>query len=540
MKNLFCTVAILCAMFTVSALPGEAQTAPSDYFDTVQKVYIGYYQRPGDPGGLLYWAQRLATANGNLNEIIEAYANSPESQALYGAINGNNIGSVVDAIYMALFHRHAETGGLNYYVNGFNAGHFTAATIMLNVLDGAQNSDLASVNNKLAAANLFTRTIDPELDGLNLQVTYSGNADAIAARNWLASVTDDPATVPSQDETTAYMRSYIADPGDPILTYSGSSVERALAQTGLSIALASNVLQSQIQVFFKTGSKSLPCSALNGGGSVKTCAIQTTVVGGQPLYPVNVYYDNHCTRPYIAVEVTGATSTGTGTGILLETVTYYGLDGTSLGTMTLSETLVETSDLKTIEAHGLGTFTPAGGLQTPVQLGLSCDLSLSGTIFPCIGGVVQDFPALGLAIGSVTSLTLNIPGGAFSTGAVTFTGESSVVTGPIGSLTMTNPSSASFVIQGGTPYTTTTAGGGAAALALFPPTPTGWTLTDQANDLTLDITVTDNTARDLSLTITQVSTAKTLVTGTIDQSGTGTITYSNGTSAAITNWTLAD
>jgi hypothetical protein len=123
---------------------------------------------------------------------------------------------------------------------------------------------------------------------------------------------------------------------------------------------------------------------------------------------------------------------------------------------------------------------------------------------------------------------------------VTFTGGSSIVTGPIGSLTLTNPSSASFVIQGGAPYATTIASGGAAALALFPPTPTGWTLTDTASDEKLDIAVIDNTARTLSLTITQVSTARALVTGTIDQSGTGTITYSDGKGAGITNWTLTD
>ena len=88
---------------------------------------------------------------------------------------------------------------------------------MLNVLYGAQNEDLLSVSNKLAASNLFTRTIDPDLDGLNFQVTYSGDADVVSGRSFVASVTDDTGTVPTQDETTTYMRSKIADPGDAIL-----------------------------------------------------------------------------------------------------------------------------------------------------------------------------------------------------------------------------------------------------------------------------------------------------------------------------------
>jgi hypothetical protein len=187
------------------------------YFDTVQKVYIGYYQRPADPSGLLFWAQRLERTNGNRNEIIEAFADSAESQSLYGAITSSNIGTVVDSIYLALFNRTAETEGKAYYVDGFNAGRFTAATIMLNILYGAQNEDLLSINNKVAASNLFTRTIDPELDGYNFQVTYAGNSDVIAGRNFLSFVTGNSSTVPTQEETALYMQTYIADPGDPIL-----------------------------------------------------------------------------------------------------------------------------------------------------------------------------------------------------------------------------------------------------------------------------------------------------------------------------------
>jgi len=148
--------------------------------------------------------------------------------------------------------------------------------------------------------------------------------------------------------------------------------------------------------------------------------------------------------------------------------------------------------------------------------------------------LAQDFPALGLAIGAVTSLNLNIAS------SVTFTGGGSTVTGPISSLTVTNPTWDSFVIQGGTSYTSTTASGGAAEYALFPPTPTGWTLIDSANDEKLQVSVIDNTVRNLSMTITKVSTGDTLAVGTIDQSGTGTIIYSDGRSAAITSWTLAD
>jgi hypothetical protein len=122
---------------------------------------------------------------------------------------------------------------------------------------------------------------------------------------------------------------------------------------------------------------------------------------------------------------------------------------------------------------------------------------------------------------------------------VSFTGGGTAVTGPIGSLTLTNPSETSLVIQGGGLFANTVASGGAAEFALFPPTPTAWTLADSSHDAQLQITVLDNTTRNLSATITQISTGNTLATGTIDQSGSGTITWSDGTIATITNWTLA-
>ncbi len=186
-----------------------------DYVDAVQKIYIGYYRRPADPAGLIYWAERLRVGGGNLDAIIEAFANSAESLALHGTITVGNISTVINDTYLALFTRPADAGGIDYYVTGFTAGQFTAATIVLNILDGATGgNDLLTVNNKLAAANLFTRTIDPELDGTAFQATYAGDADAVSARQFLVPVTWSAQTIPTQSQTTAYIQANISNPGD--------------------------------------------------------------------------------------------------------------------------------------------------------------------------------------------------------------------------------------------------------------------------------------------------------------------------------------
>ncbi|HUO28864.1 MAG TPA: hypothetical protein VMU80_06595 [Bryobacteraceae bacterium] len=300
--------------------------------------------------------------------------------------------------------------------------------------------------------------------------------------------------------------------------------ERALSQTGLAVGLASTVLQSQFAMLEQILEHTTSCAALTGGGSVRWTG------GGN----VAVYYDSQCTEHYVVTNP-GTTVTGSGNSLLVtETATYYAPKGATLGTLTLNETAQYNSN-NTWNLYGLGIFTPAAGAETPVQLGLWC--SLSETQDACAGGIAQNFPALGIAIGGVTPLTLAI---STVNAPVTFTGGGTAVTGPIGSLTLTNPSATSLVIQGGTPYSTITANGSAAAFVLFPPTPTSWTLADAAHDQQFQISVADNTTRNLTMTIVQTSSGITLATGAVDQSGTGTITYSDGISVAITNWTLAD
>ena len=79
--------------------------AAANYFDIVQKLYIAYYQRPADPAGLKYWADQIEAKGGNASAVVNAFANSPESVALYGTINATTIGGVIDKIYLALFNR---------------------------------------------------------------------------------------------------------------------------------------------------------------------------------------------------------------------------------------------------------------------------------------------------------------------------------------------------------------------------------------------------------------------------------------------------
>lgn len=156
--------------------------AISAYHDEVQKIYIAYYGRPADPVGLNFWANKLSAANGNLDEIIDAFGNSAESTALY---NGASNSAKISQIYQQLFNRAPEAEGLNYYVELLANGQATLATIALDILNGASGSDLSVVSAKLDAANDFTGAIDSGAE----TSAYDGDWAAQQARDWLHDVT---------------------------------------------------------------------------------------------------------------------------------------------------------------------------------------------------------------------------------------------------------------------------------------------------------------------------------------------------------------
>jgi len=157
----------------------------------------------------------------------------------------------------------------------------------------------------------------------------------------------------------------------------------------------------------------------------------------------------------------------------------------------------------------------------------------------------SQFVAIGSANTVVTSpdgVTWTVQSAVPGTGQLVHfsSATASAVTGPPGALKMSAPTIQSLAISGGTPYGGATFTGYLGDLSIFPPTPNGWTATDAAHDQQFHVTLSDNTNRMLSGAITAISNGKTLATFTLDQSGTGTLTYSDATSVAVTDWLPAD
>ena len=151
----------------------------------LSELYLAYFGRPADNSGIQFYTGNPANT---MQSVAANFSASPEALALYGSTFG---AAQINAIYQNLFNRDAETAGLTYWSAEVSAGRISAAGAALAILQGAQNTDKLSVQNKLALSSAFVAQLDTaaEISG------YSGTTAAAAARSFLKSVDGTAASV---------------------------------------------------------------------------------------------------------------------------------------------------------------------------------------------------------------------------------------------------------------------------------------------------------------------------------------------------------
>lgn len=164
---------------------------------TVQGVYLALFNRPADPAGLAYW--NGVTKNGqDLGAMLKELPALPEYTSRF-----TNMGheQIVNSIYQALFGRDPEPAGLAHFVALFDNKTQTVSTIAVNILDGAQGTDKALIDAKLAASDVFVA----QMDLPNEQNAYT-SATVQIAKDYLAGVTENsPGTAALADAAIAKM-----------------------------------------------------------------------------------------------------------------------------------------------------------------------------------------------------------------------------------------------------------------------------------------------------------------------------------------------
>ena len=144
--------------------------------DNLYKAYLAYFGRPPDPTGLSAFSSATELS------VISAFSASRESRDL---LSGTSISTQVNSIYRNLFGRDAEPAGLAYWVNEVNSGRVTLARASFTIQGAALNEDALTVAAKMDVMQAFVSHLS---SSASLSQSYSGNAAAAIARDFLASV----------------------------------------------------------------------------------------------------------------------------------------------------------------------------------------------------------------------------------------------------------------------------------------------------------------------------------------------------------------
>lgn len=124
-------------------------------FQSFIELYIAYFNRAPDAVGLNYWG--TAYANGaTLEEIAGSFLNQRETLELYP--EGSSNGVFLENVYNNVLGRQSDPDGFQFWLDNLDSGALQRDTFILNLLGGAQGSDVDFLDTKVDIGTYFAVT----------------------------------------------------------------------------------------------------------------------------------------------------------------------------------------------------------------------------------------------------------------------------------------------------------------------------------------------------------------------------------------------
>lgn len=209
-RNLPLSLIGLLAMMALAACGGPQEAAQvrqnaqraqlsavpvASYEPAVQQMYIAYFGRPAEPGGLGWFSAMLSgmdapsdipaisaryASDAQLRGLVDVFSQSNESTALYPG----NDASVVDAIYQNLFNRAPDAPGRAFWMAALANGTLSRSGAAIAIMAGAQGNDATVIDLKTRGATELTAALTTDIYRAN----YSGLPANRIARDMLATL----------------------------------------------------------------------------------------------------------------------------------------------------------------------------------------------------------------------------------------------------------------------------------------------------------------------------------------------------------------
>ena len=267
-----------------------------------------------------------------------------------------------------------------------------------------------------------------------------------------------------------------------------------------------------------------PCTSASESATINVSATETQ------MYQKD-FYDANCTQikdsiylDIIAASTTSASATGN--------VTDYDTSGnvTAYDTVSVALTGVGTSPSTfTIEI----TQAPNATAPLTSDIGISCTIA-SGSATCGSGSVGHDATA---AADTGATMTITATMGTAQNGLsnVGINGSASGYSGALNTLKLSAGTFPAWTISGGTLANSASLSGSIAFTSTGAPASGTMTVADSADHGSVSFTVSSTGGTGV---ITDTSTNATVATFSVDQSGNGSVKFSNGTTAPIVNWQI--
>jgi hypothetical protein len=177
---------------------------PADYAVLAQQIYVAYLGRPGDLEGMQSLQRQLSAIgaplelhqlnlayvdNSDVRSLIDSFGKSQESVALYSG----DANAFISSIYLQMFNRRPDAGGLRYWAEQIENGKLTRGRALLaiaaaSLLEQSQQGLLDGnlLRKKVTYSSIFTASLSSAK-----RQCYGGAAAAQHARNLVAAVNVD-------------------------------------------------------------------------------------------------------------------------------------------------------------------------------------------------------------------------------------------------------------------------------------------------------------------------------------------------------------
>jgi len=126
--------------------------------EEISRFYNALFERDPDEDGLAYWVNNLTDSavgggGSNIQSIAQAFTQSSEFQALYGADVSNS--DFVNLLYQNILHRTADQAGYDYWLNQINeTGDRGSMIVGFSNSVEYENETASAIDNFLATVNL--------------------------------------------------------------------------------------------------------------------------------------------------------------------------------------------------------------------------------------------------------------------------------------------------------------------------------------------------------------------------------------------------